>query len=59
MFPTDRWAWSSKDGRHNQPKQSFVLPENWEWEDDWHLNETVPGDEKVHSINYLLEKQQL
>ena len=47
MLPTDRWSWSTQDGTKHTPKESFNLPENWEWEDDWYLDPTVPGDEKV------------
>ena len=47
MLPTDRWEWSTKDGTKHTPKESFVLPEHWQWEDDWYIDQTVPGDEKV------------
>ena len=47
MFPTDRWPWSSEDGSKHIPKDSFELPPNWQWEDDWYIDKTVPGDEQV------------
>lgn len=47
MFPTDRWKWSSKDGTKKTPKDSFHLPEHWQWENDWYIDQTIPGDEKV------------
>jgi tectonin beta-propeller repeat-containing protein 1 len=50
MLPTDRWSWSTKDGTKKAPKDSFILPENWQWEDDWYIDPTVPGDEQVQFI---------
>ena len=52
MFPTDRWSWSSQDGTEHLPKESFKLPPNWEWEDDWYIDKTVPGDDKVNLIQF-------
>ena len=47
MLPTDRWSWSTQDGTKKTPKDSFTLPENWHWEDEWYIDPTVPADEKV------------
>ncbi|XP_028395242.1 tectonin beta-propeller repeat-containing protein 1-like [Dendronephthya gigantea] len=46
MLPTDRWSWSTQDGTKRTPKDSFILPENWHWEDEWYIDPTVPADEK-------------
>ena len=53
MLPTDRWSWSTQDGTKKTPKESFTLPENWQWEDNWYIDQTVPGDEKVWFILWL------
>ena len=47
MFPTDRWKWSTQDGAKHTPKESFVLPPNWKWENEWMIDSMVPGDEEV------------
>ena len=51
MFGFDRWAWSSKDGKVELPKTSFVLPSaNWAWEADWYIDRGIPGDIQVISV---------
>ena len=48
MFVTDRWAWSSKDGKHHLPKESFHLPSvEWIWEGDWYIDRGIDGDNDV------------
>lgn len=48
MKHTDRWAWSSKDGKKHLPKQSFQLPSvEWIWEGDWHIDHGLEGDNEV------------
>ena len=45
---TDRWAWSSKDGKTHLPKQSFQLPSvEWIWEGDWYIDRGLEGDNEV------------
>lgn len=42
---TDRWAWSSKDGKTHLPKESFQLPSvEWIWEADWYIDHGIEGD---------------
>jgi hypothetical protein len=40
MLPTDRPAWSDKEGKIKLDKTSFTLPPGWEWKDEW----AVSGD---------------
>ena len=48
MFVTDRWAWSSKDGKVHLPKESFQLPSvEWIWEGDWYIDRGIDGDNDV------------
>ena len=38
MKHTDRWGWSSRDGKQHLPKESFQLPSvEWIWESDWNI----------------------
>eukprot|EP00760_Papus_ankaliazontas_P036190 PhM_4_TR823/c0_g1_i1/m.4804/K19525/VPS13A_C; vacuolar protein sorting-associated protein 13A/C len=37
LLPTDRPVWSSRDGKKEQHKDSFVLPHGWQWAGDWFL----------------------
>lgn len=44
MKHTDRWAWSSKDGKRHLPKESFQLPSvEWIWEGDWYIDHGIDG----------------
>ena len=53
MFVTDRWAWSSKDGKQHLPKESFQLPSvEWIWEGDWYIDRGIDGDNDV--TNFLM-----
>ena len=53
MFMTDRWAWSSKDGKEHLPKDSFQLPSvEWIWEGDWYIDRGIDGDNDVFFIFY-------
>ena len=36
-LPTDRPRWSDRDGQREVLKESFSLPEGWEWEGEWTL----------------------
>ena len=48
MLPTDRWPWSSKDGKQSFPKDSFQLPSvEWIWEGDWYIDRGLDGDKEV------------
>ena len=48
MFPTDRWHWSSEDGKIQCPRESFKLPSGcWSWDGDWFLDTSIPCDEDV------------
>lgn len=45
MFPSDRWQFSSKDGKRSLPKESFKLPSvEWIWEGDWYIDRGLDGD---------------
>lgn len=53
MFVTDRWAWSSKDGKQHLPKESFQLPSvEWIWEGEWYIDRGINGDNDV--IDFLM-----
>ena len=53
MFVTDRWAWSSKDGKQHLPKESFQLPSvEWIWEGDWYIDRGIDGDNDVINFFY-------
>lgn len=53
MLFTDRWAWSSKDGKEHLPKESFQLPSvEWIWEGDWYIDRGVDGDNDV--IDFIM-----
>lgn len=42
---TDRWAWSSKNGKIHLPKDSFELSStSWVWEGDWFVDESIDCD---------------
>jgi len=48
MKHSDRWAWSSKDGKKHLPKESFQLPSvEWIWEGDWYIDHGIDGDNEV------------
>lgn len=48
MLPTDRWPWSSEDGKQSFPKDSFQLPSvEWIWEGDWYIDRGLDGDNEV------------
>ena len=50
-LPTDRWAWSSEDGKQPLPKESFQLPSvEWIWEGDWYIDRGVDGDNDVNNL---------
>ncbi|XP_031562764.1 tectonin beta-propeller repeat-containing protein 1-like [Actinia tenebrosa] len=45
MFRSDRYHFSSKDGKQDLPQSGFMLPSMyWTWESDWYINRKVPGD---------------
>lgn len=51
MKHSDRWAWSSKDGKKHLPKDSFQLPSvEWIWEGDWYIDHGIDGDNEVTEI---------
>ena len=51
MKHTDRWAWSSKDGKKHLPKEAFQLPSvEWIWEGDWYIDHGIDGDNEVTEI---------
>lgn len=44
LLPTDRPAWSSKDGLEARYKDSIHLPSSgWQWEGHWYLEDNVDG----------------
>ncbi|XP_064478479.1 tectonin beta-propeller repeat-containing protein 1-like [Ornithodoros turicata] len=44
LLPTDRPAWSSKDGLSARPKQSINLPSSsWQWEGCWYIDDNLDG----------------
>jgi hypothetical protein len=48
MFSSDRYNFSSKDGKTNLPKSKFEVPSMyWTWESDWYIDRSVPGDIEV------------
>lgn len=48
MLATDRWQWSSKDGKKERKKESFHLPNRcWEWEGDWFVDKSIECDVEV------------
>lgn len=49
MKHTDRWGWSSKNGKLHLPKESFQLPSvEWIWEGDWYIDHGIEVDNEVH-----------
>ena len=51
MKHSDRWAWSSKNGKKHLPKDSFQLPSvEWIWEGDWYIDHGIDGDNEVTEI---------
>lgn len=45
LLPTDRYCWSSEDGKEQKFKENIKLPSFvWQWEDEWKLETTF--DEK-------------
>lgn len=45
MKHTDRWGWSSKNGKLHLPKESFQLPSvEWIWEGDWYIDHGIEVD---------------
>lgn len=48
MKHTDRWGWSSKNGKLHLPKESFQLPSvEWIWEGDWYIDHGIEVDNEV------------
>jgi len=45
FLPTDRWSWSSKDGKRERQCNSVKLPSSsWTWECDWFIDKSVECD---------------
>lgn len=52
MLATDRWAWSSKNGKKECRKDSFHLPNVcWEWDGDWFIDKSIECDVEVFLSN--------
>ena len=53
MKHSDRWAWSSKDGKKQLLKESFQLPSvEWIWEGDWYIDHGIDVDNEVIENEY-------
>ena len=45
LLPSDRWAWSSKNGLKLRHIPEIELPSiHWAWEYDWHIDATIDGE---------------
>lgn len=55
MKHTDRWGWSSKNGKQHLPKESFQLPSvEWIWESDWYIDHGIEVDNEVFCQTEIL-----
>ncbi|XP_048575709.1 tectonin beta-propeller repeat-containing protein 1-like isoform X2 [Nematostella vectensis] len=44
-FSSDRWGFSSEDGRTHLPKEDYRVPSDyWVWEGDWYIDRSIQGD---------------
>lgn len=54
LLSTDRYAWSSKDGKVELRRESFYLPnDEWEWEGDWFVDKSIECD--IEGWEYALD----
>mmetsp|Transcript_37914 Transcript_37914/g.73403 ORF Transcript_37914/g.73403 Transcript_37914/m.73403 type:complete len:531 (+) Transcript_37914:35-1627(+) len=57
LLPTDRYQWSTKDGKAQRRLMDVKLPEGWQWVSDWKAHVDTPGSTDNHGWEYAVDFQ--
>jgi len=53
LLPTDRYCWSSENGKEEKLKENIKLPSFvWQWEHEWKLETTFEENDLDNSVRY-------
>lgn len=54
LLPTDRYCWSSENGKEEKLKENIKLPSFvWQWEHEWKLETTFEENDLDDDVRYI------